>query len=330
VAAAVTYTYDQANRLTVVGTTVTYTYDADCLRSSKTVSGTTTAETWDKASPTPVLLVDGSTDYVYGPGGLPLQQFSPTGSLYYYHDQLGSTRALANPTGTVVAAYTYDAYGALTGSTVTGTVSNPFGFTGVYTDQETAFLYLRARYYDPATAEFLSVDPLVQMTQPPYRYAGDNPLNATDPTGLFCILGTLNGPGTACRGRNLDTDLKVGAAVLGGAALILGTGGIALGALPALESATFLGVEITAEGLSSASTLLSAGSTLTSGFLATADCSQRIDRNCLADIAEAFGGATTTGLSAVAGVSRAALGFGADLLGSVFDALAFANFEACH
>jgi RHS repeat-associated protein len=55
---------------------------------------------------------------------------------------------------------------------------------GAYTDPETGLLYLINRYYDPATAQFLSVDPAVDVTQQPYAYVGDNPLNQTDPSGL--------------------------------------------------------------------------------------------------------------------------------------------------
>lgn len=44
--------------------------------------------------------------------------------------------------------------------------------------------YLRARYYDPSTGQFLSRDPAVAATRQPYAYTNDNPLNGTDPTGL--------------------------------------------------------------------------------------------------------------------------------------------------
>lgn len=44
-----------------------------------------------------------------------------------------------------------------------------------------------SRYYDPATGQFLSVDPLVALTQQAYLYAGDDPMNRTDPTGDGCI-----------------------------------------------------------------------------------------------------------------------------------------------
>jgi hypothetical protein len=40
------------------------------------------------------------------------------------------------------------------------------------------------RYYDPATDQFLSVDPDVAQTGQPYAFTGDDPLNASDPLGL--------------------------------------------------------------------------------------------------------------------------------------------------
>jgi hypothetical protein len=43
---------------------------------------------------------------------------------------------------------------------------------------------MRARTYDPATAQFLGRDPLQAITGAPYNYAGDNPLAADDPSGL--------------------------------------------------------------------------------------------------------------------------------------------------
>lgn len=181
--AATTLGYNQANRLTSYGSTASYSYNGDGLRTSKTVSGVTTSETWDITGTVPTLLTDGSTAYVYGPDGLPLEQITTSGTLYYHHDQLGSTRALTSSSGAVVASYSYDPYGNLTGST--GTASNPFRYAGQYTDAETGFEYLRNRYYDPATGQFLSRDPLVALTQAPYSYADDSPLNETDPLGLF-------------------------------------------------------------------------------------------------------------------------------------------------
>ena len=44
------------------------------------------------------------------------------------------------------------------------------------------------RYYDPATGQFLSVDSMVESTGTPYAYAGDNPVMAVDPLGLWWCL----------------------------------------------------------------------------------------------------------------------------------------------
>jgi RHS repeat-associated protein len=186
-------TYDQANRLTGYGVTATYAYNGDGLRMSKTVSGTTNRFIWDVAEGLPLLLVDGTANYVYGPGGLPLEQVTASATLYYYHDQLGTTRALATGAGSVTATYTYDTYGRLTGSS--GGVTNPFGYAGQYTDNETGFVYLRARYYDPSTSQFISRDPVVAITRLPYQYALDNPNSYSDPSGncgeplsfAFCV-----------------------------------------------------------------------------------------------------------------------------------------------
>jgi hypothetical protein len=43
------------------------------------------------------------------------------------------------------------------------------------------------RYYDPTTDSFISVDPDLQLTVQAYVFTNDNPLNATDPLGLFCV-----------------------------------------------------------------------------------------------------------------------------------------------
>ena len=39
------------------------------------------------------------------------------------------------------------------------------------------------RYYDPATGQFLSVDPLVEETGQAYAYTGGDPVNRVDPAG---------------------------------------------------------------------------------------------------------------------------------------------------
>ncbi len=51
----------------------------------------------------------------------------------------------------------------------------------------TGLVYLVNRYYDPATGQFMSVDPDVGSTGTPYAYAIDNPVSNRDPLGLWTI-----------------------------------------------------------------------------------------------------------------------------------------------
>jgi hypothetical protein len=54
---------------------------------------------------------------------------------------------------------------------------------------------MRARYYDPSTGSFMSVDPLLTLTRSPYGYVYGDPANATDPSGA----GTLWDPSSYSR-----------------------------------------------------------------------------------------------------------------------------------
>ena len=187
--------YDQANRLASYAATATYSYNGDGLRMGKTVSGNVEPFVWDTAEGMPLTIQDGPTAYVTGPQGLPLEQVSTSGRVVYFHaDQLGSTLALTDTQGSQVASYAYDAYGNSAGSEKDnrngdgqhddGAPRNPFRFAGQYEDAESPLSYLRARYYDPVTGQFVSRDPAVAWTRSAYAYVAGNPTNATDPTGL--------------------------------------------------------------------------------------------------------------------------------------------------
>jgi len=102
---------------------------------------------------------------------------------YLHHDQQGSTRLLTNASGESVGTTTYDAYGNVIGKT--GTVTTRLGYDAQYTDGDTGLIYLRAREYDPATVQFLSVDPKAEVTRAIYSYAQDDPLADSDPTGEY-------------------------------------------------------------------------------------------------------------------------------------------------
>ncbi len=176
----------------------------------------------------PLVLNDGSNSYIYGPNGLPVEQInSKEEATYLHHDRQGSTRLLTSNAGADVGAYTYTPYGTTEGHT--GTATTPLGYDGQLTSSDTGLIYLRARVYDPTTAQFLSVDPLVWRTRTPYTYAGDNPVAFGDQTGRafqVCVggtasLGFFSVEANVCY---LNTPGGEGLAVSGGASRGLGLG----------------------------------------------------------------------------------------------------------
>ncbi|MFZ0226571.1 MAG: RHS repeat-associated core domain-containing protein [Mycobacterium sp.] len=124
-------------------------------------------------------------DYIYGPGGTPVEQINGSTVTYLSQDQLGSTRVLTDSSRNVVGTYSYDAYGNTTGHT--GTVSTPLEYAGQYLDSESGLYWMRARYYDPTTESFTTVDPLASLTNSTYAYVGDDPNNGGDPSGEVCF-----------------------------------------------------------------------------------------------------------------------------------------------
>lgn len=106
------------------------------------------------------------------------------GQTYYYiTDQQGNVTGLVNSSGALVNRYEYNVWGAPT--LVSEGVPNPLRYAGGYMDLETGLYNNRMRFYDPALQRFISEDPVGLMGgMNPYAYAGNDPVNAADPTGL--------------------------------------------------------------------------------------------------------------------------------------------------
>jgi RHS repeat-associated protein len=112
----------------------------------------------------PLLLADGDHRYLYATGTAPIAQADAQGTAYLHGDVIGSVRSVTDEDGAVLAEADYAPYGAVVGDEETSVTSvTRFGFGGEYTDP-TGLVYLRARYYDPATAQFTSLDPLRDLS----------------------------------------------------------------------------------------------------------------------------------------------------------------------
>jgi RHS repeat-associated protein len=132
-----------------------------------------------------------------GVGGLlALQQNGQTYS--YIYDGRGGVRSVLDSSDSIVASYSYDAYGVP--SSQAGSLEQPFRFSTKPYDEKLGLSDFGYRFYSPALARWLTRDPIgddggINL----YSYVGQNPLNRTDPLGLCKIevrynqLGSLFG-----------------------------------------------------------------------------------------------------------------------------------------
>ncbi|WP_395714457.1 RHS repeat-associated core domain-containing protein, partial [Reyranella sp.] len=184
-----TYGYDAENRLvsaTGAGNIASYAYDGRGWRKRRTVNGTTTISVTD-ADNREVLEYDGSNGailrwYAYGvgPNDVLNQTNVPGGTRsVFLPDIQGSVIATYSSAGTLVKA-AYLAYGG------SAAAASPFGYTGQRLESESGKLYYyRARHYSTALGRFHQTDPTGYRSGANlYAYVGNDPLNATDPTGL--------------------------------------------------------------------------------------------------------------------------------------------------
>ena len=96
----------------------------------------------------------------------------------------------SNNSGAVVDHRKFDSFGKMTSESAPAT-DFIFGYTGQALDKATGLYDYWHRWYDPTPGRFLSEDPAASDANL-YRYVGNNPLNATDPTGL-CGYGSESG-----------------------------------------------------------------------------------------------------------------------------------------
>ena len=207
-----TFEYDELGDLRSVllpgGRMVTYVVDADGQRVGREVGG---------------LLVAG---YLYDPAGNVVAETDGSGAVvarFAYDDQghlalvekgsqtyrvivdqVGSPRLVIDTaSGAIAESIDYDAWGMITHDSAPGFI--PFGFAGGLVDPDTGLVHFGARDYDPSTGRWTTSDPIrfAGGDADLYRYAGDDPVNRSDPAGLGCeavkatysgLLGVFGGP----------------------------------------------------------------------------------------------------------------------------------------
>ncbi|GIH11636.1 hypothetical protein Rhe02_97030 [Rhizocola hellebori] len=202
--------------------TRTFEYDAAGNTTSRTTDiGAAQALTWDKEGHLATLTDSGvTTTYVYATSGQRLIAKNATESILYLSDGTELERiGTANPLG----RRSYGAIAVRDASGLKWTCSDhqgtnvaqidsitltanrrralPYGetrgtqptWTGTKghvggTNDDTGLTHLGAREYDPSTGRFISVDPIMDLTDPrqwnAYGYANGSPVTNSDPSGL--------------------------------------------------------------------------------------------------------------------------------------------------
>lgn len=193
-ASSMTWTGRQLDSMTLTdGTSVSFQYNSDGLRVSKTVGNNTVKYRWDGTT----LLAEEHTNYtltfLYDGGAL--IGFNYGGNNYYYGiDNLGVIHYVYNEAGTVVVTYTYDAWGNTISASGNSSLINinPIRYKSYYYDSETGLFYLQSRYYDAVVGRFISADDISYMNMSGtllscnlYAYCENNPINYSDPSGYI-------------------------------------------------------------------------------------------------------------------------------------------------
>jgi RHS repeat-associated protein len=202
-----TYTYDYRNRMTDAVTKSAggiilqqshYTYDVFDRRIAVTVNGQTIYTVYDRDHAWADYDASGAVKarYLFGDRiDEILARWRPgQGTAWYLTDHLGTVRDILSAAGQIINHIDYDAFGRILTQT-NSAAGDRFTFQGREFDAATGLYYYRARYYDPLLKRFLSEDPLGFAAGDAnlYRFVGNRPVIASDPTGTIIFEQTLLG-----------------------------------------------------------------------------------------------------------------------------------------
>ena len=183
--------YNALNQLTETLTKnykVSFTYDAEGLRTGKTVNGEKTIYVWDGEQVVMELSKGGAVQkrYIRGNDLVYADKGENTEKTYYVTDMHGNVVQLLDESGNVTKTYEYDSFGNEVKPEKKD--ENPYRYCGEYYDKETEEVYLRARYYEPGVGRFITRDTYTGESDEPlslhlYTYCENDGVNAWDPSG---------------------------------------------------------------------------------------------------------------------------------------------------
>jgi RHS repeat-associated protein len=197
-----TYAYDSRNRLTAIDSNVTYQYNYDNKRVSKTVNGVKTYFVYDGH-----MLVgeyqlnlrdDSRQEFVYL-NSTPIATLKPKENYRVYTDHLDTSRRVATDDDKAEVLWEWESkpFGeSKANNDVDGdgkAFTHKLRFPGQYFDVETSTHYNINRDYNPVTGRYIQSDPIgFDGGVNGFGYVGGNPLIYIDEEGKFAQAIYLN------------------------------------------------------------------------------------------------------------------------------------------
>ena len=193
-----TYAWQHGRQLASMsksGSSITYGYNANGKRISKTVNGTTYNYSYLGDQLTEMTWGSNKLHFTYDSTGPASVTYN--GNRYFYlKNAQGDVTGLVNASGTQVVSYTYDPWGApmSTDGTMASTLgaANPLRYRGYVYDTETGLYYLTSRYYNPVWGRFINADTADVLGASPdkanwdknlFAYCDNDPVSRKDDGG---------------------------------------------------------------------------------------------------------------------------------------------------
>ena len=185
--------------------TLSFTYNDDGIRTSKTVNGVKTTYYLSGSQILAEVTPSYEIMYIYDASGSPIgmqyRSFTYDNGVYdvylFEKSLQGDILAVYGADGTKYIEYTYNAWGNFTTTyhndgENTSAVNNRFTYRGYYYDSDLGMYYLNARYYDQNIRRFINADEYVTTGQGfvgfnMFAYCLNNPVMFSDFSGDYAI-----------------------------------------------------------------------------------------------------------------------------------------------
>ena len=171
-------------------TSISYAYDANGLRTGKTVGNVTHNYIYASGQLLQETYGDNTMDFFYDANGYPYALKYNDTTYYYITNLQGDVMHMIDAQGNTVASYGYDPYGNIISATGSMAEINPLRYRGYYYDTELEMYYVQSRYYDPTIGRFINADELEYLGISGtvigynlYSYCENNPISNADITG---------------------------------------------------------------------------------------------------------------------------------------------------